>query len=325
MKTALVIGGSGHCGSYLVPHLVDMGYTVHSVSRGVRAPYTAHMPQWNQVQKHVLDRRDSADSEAVGRLAVSLKPDVICDLISYTEVEIRGLMEPILACPALAEKVHVVQVGTVWVYGVKLEVPVTEAHPRNSTDGYGIGKAAIEKYLHGLSEEGKIKSTVILPGHITGRGWVPINPQGNVNVDMYRDIKAGKPILLPDDGNHTLHHVHSADIARLIGVCLKNPEKSNGETFHATTEKAVTMAGFAEALYRHYGHEPKIEYKRLEELEKLLGANDYLNTTRHMMFSSHCSMEKAKKVLGFVPEYTTLSTVLDALDWLEKEGDLKQN
>ncbi|MBE7025359.1 MAG: NAD-dependent epimerase/dehydratase family protein [Ruminococcaceae bacterium] len=322
MKKALVVGGSGHCGSYLVPHLVDMGYEVHSVSRGTREPYTKDMPQWESVQKHILDRRNGEDSEAVGRLALSLKPDVICDLISYSEAEIKGLIEPLLTQPALAAKTHVVQVGTVWVYGVKLEVPVTEEHPRNSTDGYGIGKAAIERYLHALSAEGKIKTTVIHPGHISGRGWVPINPQGHVNIEVYRDIKAGKPVRIPDDGNHTLHHVHSADIAHLIGVCLSNPEKANGETFHATTEKAVTMAGMAAALYAYYGHEPKMEYVRLEELQKLLAPNDFLNTIRHMMFSSHCSMEKAKRVFGFTPAYTTLDTILDALNWQEAAGNL---
>ncbi len=322
MKKALVFGGSGHCGSYLVPHLVDLGYEVHSVSRGTREPYTKDMPQWARVQKHILDRRSKEEQDAAGRLAVALEPDVICDLISYNQAEIEGLMEPILEKPALAEKMHVVQVGTVWVYGVKLEVPVTEAHPRNSTDGYGIGKAAIEKYLHGLARAGKIKSTVILPGHISGRGWVPINPQGHVNIAVYQDIKAGKPILIPDDGHHTLHHVHSADIARLIGACLANPDKANGETFHATTEKAVTMAGLATALYEHYGHTPKLEYMRLEALSEVLAPNDFLNTTRHMMFSSHCSMEKAKQVLGFTPTYSTMETILDALAWQEETGVL---
>lgn len=322
MKKALVFGGSGHCGSYLVPRLVDMGYEVHSVSRGTREPYTCDMPQWTKVQKHILDRRSAEDRDAAGRLAVDLAPDVVCDLISYNKEEIAGLVEPILARPALAEKMHIVQVGTVWVYGIKHEVPVTEDHPRNSTDGYGIGKAAIEKYLHGLSAEGKLRSTVIFPGHISGRGWVPINPQGHVNIEVYRDIKAGKPVLIPDDGNHTLHHVHSADIAALIGACLANPDKSNGETFHATTERAVTMAGMAEALYIHYGHEPKLEFVRLEALQKKLGPNDFLNTTRHMMFSSHCSMEKAKRVLGFTPAFTTMDTILDALAWQEEAGNL---
>lgn len=320
MKKALVFGGSGHAGSYLVPKLVDMGYEVHSVSRGNRKPYTAEMAQWEQVHTHILDRRSAEERFAAGKLALQIQPDVICDLISYTEAEIRGLMEPILEDAALCKKLHVVQVGTVWVYGVKHHVPVTEEHPRNSTDGYGIGKAAIEAYLHGLSKEGKIKSTVIFPGHISGRGWVPINPQGHVNIQVYKDIKDGKSIMIPDDGNHTLHHVHSEDIASLIEACLLQPEKANGETFHATTEAAITMAGFAEALYMHYGHTPKIKYMRLEKLEKIFLPNDYLNTTRHMMFASHCSMEKAKRVLGFVPKYSTMETILDALSWQEKEG-----
>ncbi len=322
MKKALVFGGSGHCGSYLVPRLVDMGYEVHAVSRGTRDPYTIDMPQWKNVTFHVLDRRNTDDKYAAGNLALEIRPDVICDLISYTKEEIEGLMEPVLEDEALCKNLHVVQVGTVWVYEMKYYVPVTEDHPRTTKDAYGVGKAAIEEYLHGLAKAGKIKTSVVFPGHISGKEWTPINPQGNVRTEVFRDIKEGKPVLIPDDGHHTLHHVHAADIAGLIAACLENPEKANGETFHATTEKAVTVAGLAAMLYEHFGHEPKMEYIRMEKLGEILDKGDYRDTTRHLMFSSQCSMEKAKRVLGFVPKYSTMDIILEYMDYAEKTGNL---
>jgi uncharacterized protein YbjT (DUF2867 family) len=38
----VVIGGTGHVGTYLVPHLVEAGYDVICISRGWRDPYQPH-------------------------------------------------------------------------------------------------------------------------------------------------------------------------------------------------------------------------------------------------------------------------------------------
>jgi nucleoside-diphosphate-sugar epimerase len=44
----IVIGGSGHVGTYLVPRLVRQGAEVVSVSRGQREPYTPDRA-WGEV------------------------------------------------------------------------------------------------------------------------------------------------------------------------------------------------------------------------------------------------------------------------------------
>ena len=45
----VIIGGSGHIGSYLTPRLVEAGHHVLCVSRGQRQPYVAHAA-WNKVE-----------------------------------------------------------------------------------------------------------------------------------------------------------------------------------------------------------------------------------------------------------------------------------
>ena len=42
MNRAVVIGGSGHVGTYLVPRLVEAGFEVINVTRGKREPYQPH-------------------------------------------------------------------------------------------------------------------------------------------------------------------------------------------------------------------------------------------------------------------------------------------
>ena len=45
MSRVVVIGATGHIGTYLVPRLVDGGHEVIAVSRGSRGPYRDG-PQW---------------------------------------------------------------------------------------------------------------------------------------------------------------------------------------------------------------------------------------------------------------------------------------
>ena len=42
MTRAVIVGGSGHVGTYLVPRLVEAGFDVINVTRGKREPYQPH-------------------------------------------------------------------------------------------------------------------------------------------------------------------------------------------------------------------------------------------------------------------------------------------
>ncbi|NLG50649.1 MAG: NAD-dependent epimerase/dehydratase family protein, partial [Chloroflexi bacterium] len=52
---AVVLGGTGHIGTFLVPRLVEAGYDVTVVSRGNRQPYRKHAA-WEAVRQVVIDR-----------------------------------------------------------------------------------------------------------------------------------------------------------------------------------------------------------------------------------------------------------------------------
>jgi uncharacterized protein YbjT (DUF2867 family) len=50
----VVIGGTGHVGTYMIPQLVALGHEVTVVSRGQRSPYQDH-PAWQSVQMVQMD------------------------------------------------------------------------------------------------------------------------------------------------------------------------------------------------------------------------------------------------------------------------------
>jgi nucleoside-diphosphate-sugar epimerase len=82
MARIVVIGGSGHVGSYLVPTLVERGHEVVNVSRGAAKPYRPHFA-WNEIENVSLDRAAEEQSGQFGKKIVQLRPDVVVDMIAF--------------------------------------------------------------------------------------------------------------------------------------------------------------------------------------------------------------------------------------------------
>ncbi len=83
MRRVVVIGATGHIGSYLVPRLVRGGHEVIAMSRGTRDPYHAS-PQWNSVTRVTVDREAQDAEGTFGARIAALRPDVVIDLVCFT-------------------------------------------------------------------------------------------------------------------------------------------------------------------------------------------------------------------------------------------------
>ena len=307
MKTAYVIGATGHVGCYMVPALVDAGYEVTAISRGKSEPYTKDMPQWQKV-KRVAATRD----EAI-KLIAGDHPDVVCDLICYTEADAKLLCESLYNTPG-NENVRLISIGSVWIVQEKYYVPVDEEHIRNAKDEYGHGKVEMSAYLSRQYKEKGLKVTILHPGHICGKGWMPVGPQGTRDPQVIRDIMNGKELKLPDPfGQITLHHVHSADIASLAIECINN-DKSLGEEFFITCPKPITMYGFAMKLYEKYGQKPNLKFVPYTQLKEELTGVSQFEYLEHVDRSPCASMDKAKRILGFEPAYDEWATLEESID-----------
>jgi nucleoside-diphosphate-sugar epimerase len=238
MNRVVVIGATGHIGSYLVPRLVRGGYEVIALSRGTREPYHAS-PQWNSVTRVTVDR-DAEDAEgAFGAHVASLSPDVVIDLVCFTAASARQLVDALRPSRPL-----LLHCGTIWVHGPALRVPVTEDEPRTSYGEYGTGKAEIESLLNRETLAGGIPAVVVHPGHISGPGWPVITPAGNLDPAVWTALATGRPLALPDHGLGVLHHVHADDVAQAFERALTRPA-AIGASFHVVAEQAMTLRGLA--------------------------------------------------------------------------------
>ena len=254
MGRVVVIGGAGHVGSFLVPQLVEAGHEVINISRGAANPYIAHSA-WNRVRQVTLDRVAEEALGGFGGQVADLAADVVVDMICFTPESAAQLTE------ALRGRVeHLLHVGTIWVHGTLTELPARESDPREPFGEYGLLKSQIEDQLLAQSRRGGVATSVVRPGHIVGPGWAPLNPAGHFNPQVFRDIAAGKPLCLPNFGLETLHHVHAEDVAQVLHLAMKNRNRAVGEAFNAVSPAALSLRGYAQAMYRFFGQTAELTY-----------------------------------------------------------------
>ena len=312
----VIIGGSGHVGTYLVPRLVAAGHQLVAVSRNRREPYQPH-PAWASVERHTIDRAAAEAAGTFGAQIRKLEPAAVIDMICFTLDSARHLVEALRGSVA-----HFVHCGTIWVHGPSAVVPTTEDQPRAPFGEYGIQKAAIEAYLLDEARRNGFPATVLHPGHIVGPGWAPLNPAGHFNPAAFTKLTSGAELALPNLGLETVHHVHADDVAQAFERALTHRSVAVGESFHVVSPAALTLRGYAEAVAAWFGRPARLKFLSWPEWRATVAEAEANATWDHIAHSPNCSIATAERLLEYQPRYTSLQAVYEALQWLIRDGQV---
>ena len=305
MSRVVVIGATGHVGTYLVPRLVRAGWEVVALSRGEREPYRP-APEWRSVERVQVDREAEERAGTFGDRIAAFDADAVIDMICFDAASARQLVDALRPRRPL-----LVHCGTIWVHGPAARVPITEDEPRTAYGEYGTGKAEVEALLWRETIAGGVPCVVLHPGHITGPGWPVITPAGNLDPDVWRRLAAGEPLPLPDLGLGVLHHVHADDVAQGFERALTRPA-AIGSSFHVVSEQAMTLRGLATGVAAWFGREPDLELVDWAEFERRVGAEHAGATREHVGRSIAASIDRAKSVLGYAPRFSSLDALQEA-------------
>ena len=314
MARIVVIGGSGHVGTYLLPALVERGYEVVNVSRGTASPYREHAA-WKAIEQVAADRKAEEAEGRFGKRIADLNADIVVDMISF---ELEGAQQLVEALRGKVE--HYLFCSSIWVYGHATTVPSVETDPTNAIDVYGVNKAKVERWLLQQARRDGFPATTFRPGHIVGEGWVPINPQANVNPDVFSQIARGEELALPNLGLEMVHHVHADDVAQWIICAIKQRAASIGEVFNTVSAQALTLRGYAEAMYRWFEQEPRLSFAPFDQWKLGLTESDAQVSWGHVMRSSCVSIEKSRQRLGYQPRFSSLESIQQSVKALIASG-----
>jgi nucleoside-diphosphate-sugar epimerase len=181
----------------------------------------------------------------------------------------------------------------------------------------------MEAALLDLARRRGFPATVLHPGHIVGRGWVPLNPAGNFNSQVFAAMARGQTLTLPNLGLETVHHVHADDVAQGFVRALQARQASLGECFHIVSPAALSLRGYAERLFAWFGRPPALAFLPWEQWRRTVSEEDAGFTWDHIAHSPCCSIDKARRLLGYQPRYGSLEAVSESVQWLEEHGVLK--
>jgi nucleoside-diphosphate-sugar epimerase len=306
----VVIGGSGHIGTFLIPRLVGAGHDVINISRGQRSSYVDD-PTWQQVRHVTADRAvEDRDGTFANRVA-DLQPDVVIDLICFTLDSATALVERLRG-----DTGHLLYCGSIWRHGPSLRVPITEDNGAPPIGEYGIAKAATARMLQEETRSGGLVTTSLHPGHIVGPGWHPIGPLGNIDPAVWQKLSAGQPIDVPGIGAEFMHHVHADDVAQAFEAAVAHRDAAAGEDFNIVAPSALNVRGYAQIAASWFGQTAMLRSVTWDEFRRSTTKEAFDSSWGHLV-RNHCfSIDKARELLGYTPRYEPEDAVLESVRWL---------
>jgi nucleoside-diphosphate-sugar epimerase len=313
----VVIGGSGHIGTFLVPRLVRAGHEVVTISRGRRSSYVDD-PVWREVRQVTADREaEDRDGTFSGRVA-TLRPDVVVDLICFTLDSATALVDGLRG-----RTEHLLHCGSIWRSGPSVKVPITEETGTPPLGEYGTAKAAIASMLQEETASGGLITTSLHPGHIVGPGWHPIGPLGNLDPEVWRTLSSGEQIDVPGIGAEFMHHVHADDVAQAFEAAVAHRDAAAGEHFNVVAPSALNVRGYAQIAASWFGQTAKLRTVTWDDFRRTTDPEAAQASWEHLV-RNHCfSIEKARALLGYAPRYEPEEAVLESVRWLVDHDQLE--
>jgi nucleoside-diphosphate-sugar epimerase len=305
----VVIGGTGHIGTFLTPRLIEAGHQVTVVSRQQSNPYQKHVA-WQNVRMVTLDRDKLEQQKQFGQAIADLAPEVVIDLICYQVESARQIVN------ALQDRVeHFLHCGTIWVHGFKVETPSEEWHPRRPIGEYGIRKAAIEAYLLEEVDQNRLPITILHPGHIVGPGWDPINPVGNFNRTSFFSISQWprstySSFRFRDTASCTCRRCS----CRLCAGVDKQRKGCRGKLPYFVRE-GYDVARVCGSYCRMVWSKSKPAVCAVGRISWGTIRKGCGYSWNHLIHSSSGSIEKARRLLNYRPQYSSLEAIRQSLSW----------
>jgi nucleoside-diphosphate-sugar epimerase len=313
----VVIGGSGHVGSFLVPRLISAGHQVINLTRGMRVAYVED-EAWSDVEQVTVDREAEEAAGTFGKRVAALEADVVVDMICFTPDSAAALVEALRGRSG-----HLIHCGTIWRYGPSVKQPMREDDTSPPFGDYGTQKAAIAELLAAETASGGLVTTVLQPGHISGPGWTPIGPLGNLDPGVWYALSAGQEVAVPGLGAELMHHVHADDVAQAFQLAVDHRDAAAGESFNVVAPSALTARGFLAIAAGWFGQTAKIRSVSWAEFRSGTTAEFADASWGHLSRSQYASIEKARTLLGYTPAFEPEAAVLDGIRWLIDHDQLE--
>lgn len=336
MRT-LVTGAPGWLGTRLLEVLTDPKHPYQRFSfaqdRQVRALVlpgmsTASLPQRQNLEltegsvtKPETLKRAMEGVDTVFHLVGIIHPKKIQDLFTLNTEGTRNMLQA--AADAGVRRFVFVSSNSAGGEGKAMK----EDDPPHPYMAYGRSKLEAEKIVDGFRRDRGIETVTIRPCWFYGPG----NGQPPRQLRFFRMIHKGDPVLF--GSGHNLRSMSYLDNTIQGLLLAEKTPAANGQTYWIADEKPYETLEVYQTIADIFG--TKLKPKKLPNLvswgcrlaDRMIQATGMYQTEIHvageMNLDIACSVDKAKKELGYAPEIALEEGMRRSIDWARKYQGLE--
>lgn len=248
----LVTGGAGYIGSALIVKLLEEGHDIISIDNLSRGDYKCLKkfegdPRLKLVVGDICDleklekvMKEHGNVDAVVHLAAVPGLDR-CQKNPETAIltNLYGTYNVLEIAREYDVKVAVFT-SSAAVYGNPVKTPISEDHPLNPTNLYGVTKLAAEKLVNAYHSSFGLNTVILRFGNVYGVGvyshWETVIPK------FAKQALNGQKLTIYGDGYQSRDFIHVWDAIQSVELVLKAENNiTAGETFNVGTGNPTSV------------------------------------------------------------------------------------
>lgn len=310
----LVTGGAGFIGSHIAEGYLRDGWEV-SILDDLSRGHESNVPRGARFIRADIRSPEARDALAKGRFdvlnhhAAQIDVRVSVDRPAFdSHINVVGFVNLLEgAGEGGVKRVIFASSGGV-VYGDPEVIPTPETAPKLPISPYGVSKLAGEYYMRALAALRGFEGIAMRYANVFGPRQDPKSEAGVVSIFVSR-LLGGQPLTVFGNGRQTRDYVFVKDVARANVLASTLPIPGNTDfdapAFNIATSIQRNVLELAASVGEVMRREPKIEFAEARAGE---------------LFRSALDVSKARKVLGWSPQFRFEDGLQELVDWFSKEA-----
>lgn len=315
-KTILITGGAGFIGSNLCAHFLGQNYNVvclDNFATGFRSNIEAFLenPNFTLIEGDIRNLSDcekavqNADY-VLHQAALGSVPRSINDPITTNEVNVSGFLNMLVAARDAKVK-RFVYAASSSTYGDSEGLPKVEAVIGKPLSPYAITKYVNELYAEIFSTTYGLETIGLRYFNVFGRKQNPKGAYAAVIPKFVIQLMQHESPVINGDGNHSRDFTYIDNVIQMneLAMLTENKEALNTvfNTAYGDRNTLNALVGYLKEYLSEY--DPKIA-----NVATIHGENRQGDIPHSL-----ASIDKAKKLLGYNPEFSLQEGLKVAVQW----------